>query len=245
MKKLTAAFLTALVLSTLAATPATAQTAKDVLNKMIEAQGGRKLLSTIKDSTTMGNFDINQMGMEISGTITIYQKEPNKTRMDMEFMGMMMTQGYDGQQAWGTNMQTGIVEEMPADQAEDFARQAMGMDYLLNPDKHGLTFELKPKVAIDGKDYFVLDMIMSDGFRITQYIDPDTYLTYKSELMGLGMTGGQAKIESYFSDYRKVEGVSVAHSMRVVQDGLEVLRMTFTSVTYNNDLEDSLFAMNK
>ncbi len=245
MKKATAMILTGLVLSTLAATPATAQTAKDVLNKMIDAQGGRKHLATIKDSTTMGNFEINQMGMEITGTITIYQKEPNKMRMDMEFMGMMMTQGYDGQQAWGTNMQTGIVEEMPADQAEDFARQAMGLDYLLNPDKYGVSFELKPKAAVDGKEYFVLEMILSDGFRITQYIDPETYLVYKGEMMGLGMTGGQAKIESYFSDYRKEGQIPVAHSMRVVQDGLEFMRMTFTSVSYNSGLEDSLFAMKK
>jgi outer membrane lipoprotein-sorting protein len=248
MKKPTAMILTVFFLLTVTIVPATAQTAKDVLNKMIEAQGGRKLLSTIKDTTIMGNFQISQMGMDISGTITMYQKEPNKMRMDMDLtsLGMYMSQGYDGQQAWATNMQTGIIEAMPADQAEEFARQAMGLEYTtLNPEKYGITFELKPRVTIDEKEYIVLDMILADGFRITQYIDPSTYYAFKTEMMGMGMTGGQAKIETFLSDYKKVGQIPVAHTMRVVQDGQEFMHMTMTNVTYNTDLEDGLFAMQK
>ncbi len=247
MKKPTALILAALFLLTFALVPATAQTAKDVLGKMIDAQGGRKYLSTLKDSTTSGNFSIDQMGMEISGTITMYQKEPNKMRMDMDLtsVGMFISQGYDGQQAWATNPQTGIVEAMPADQAEEFARQAMGLEYMLNPEKYGITFELKPNATIDGKDYYVVDMILSDGFKITQFVDPSTYLTYKSEMMGTGMMGGQAKIEQYLSDYKKVGQGLVAHSWRILQDGQEFMLMTITNVTYNTGLEDSLFSMNK
>ena len=247
MKKPTAMILIVLVLSALAAVPAAGQTAKDVLSKMIEAQGGRKYLSTIKDSTTTGNLVINQMGMEITGTLTIYQKEPNKMRMDMDLssVGIFMSQGYDGQQAWSTNPQTGIVEEMPPDQALDFSRQAMGLEYTLHPEKYNITYELKPKAAIDGKEYFVLDTILADGFKITQYVDPATYLTYKSEMMGLEMTGATVKTEQFFSDYKKVGQGMVSHSLRVLQDGTEFLTMTITNVTYNSGHEDSLFAMNK
>ena len=68
---------------------------------MIEAQGGRKALAAIKDTTISGTIEMPQMG--ISGSITIYQKEPDKMRMDMEFMGMVITQAYDGQNAWMVN----------------------------------------------------------------------------------------------------------------------------------------------
>jgi len=73
---------------------AQAQTAKDILDKMIEAQGGRKALEAIKDTTTVGGMEMVQMGM--NGSITMYQKEPNKMRMDIEVMGMIITRAFDG-----------------------------------------------------------------------------------------------------------------------------------------------------
>ncbi len=243
MRKPMAMVLGFLLLVSLVTTPVLAQTAQDVLNKMIDAQGGRKSLSALKDTTTVGNIEINQMG--ISGTVTMYMKEPNKMRMDMEFMGMVISQGYDGQKAWGTNPQTGVVEEMPESQAKEFARQAMGVDYLLNPEKYKITFELKPKATLDGKDYYVLDMVLADGYRITQYVDPSTYLIYKQEMVAMGMTGVEAKQEVFSSDYKKVGDTTVAHTMRIVQDGAESARITLTSITYNSKLDDSLFAMVK
>jgi len=220
-----------------------AKDAQDVLNKMIDVQGGRKYLETIKDSTMTGTMEIIALG--VSGTITIYQKEPNKMRMDMEFMGMLMTQAYDGQLAWATNPQTGTTEQMPEAQVKEFARQAMGTDSLLNPQKYGITYALKPKAQVEGKDYLVIEQTMADGHKSTIYIDPATYLPYKVETMALGMAGVEVKSESYSTDYQKVGQSMVAHAIRVVQDGADFMTMNLTSVTYNSGLEDSLFLMSK
>ncbi|NIO20989.1 MAG: hypothetical protein GTN76_09675, partial [Candidatus Aenigmarchaeota archaeon] len=85
----------------------------------------------------IGSLNVVMAGM--SGSLTMYQKEPNKLRMDMEVMGMMMTQAFDGEVAWWINPQTGATEEMPSDQQDDFMRQAYGNDILLNPAKYGVT----------------------------------------------------------------------------------------------------------
>ena len=37
----------------------------------------------------------------------------------------------------------------------------------------------------------------------------------------------------------------VAHSMTILQDGAEFVRMTLTKVTFNSGLEDSLFQMSR
>src|SRR5512135_2995051 len=167
MRKIFAWTAAALILVTAVAVPGYGQTAQDILKKMIDAQGGRKYMESLKDTTSTGTMELVTMGM--SGTFTQYQKEPNKFRMDAEVMGMMITQAYDGQKAWGTNFQTGQVEESPEAQAKEMARQAMGNATLLDPAKYGVTYTVKPKAKLEDKEYLVLEQKMSDGHLSTIY----------------------------------------------------------------------------
>jgi outer membrane lipoprotein-sorting protein len=243
MKKMFAWTMAALILVSVAARPGYGQTVKDILKKMIDVQGGRKYLETIKDTTSSGTMELTAMGM--SGTFTMYQKEPNKFRMDMEIMGMVITQAYDGQRAWMTNPQTGATEEMPEAAAKHFSYQAMGIDYQLNPEKYKITYVVMPKVKLEDKEYLVLEQTLADGHKSTIYIDPATYLVYRTDTTGLGQAGVDVKQEIYPSDYKKVGQSLVPHLVRIVQDGAEFGKMIYTKITYNTNLEDSFFAMNK
>ncbi|MGB6338996.1 MAG: hypothetical protein WBF32_04415, partial [Candidatus Aminicenantaceae bacterium] len=78
MKRATSLCVLSLLLISFLATPAKSQSADDILAKMIDAMGGRKALEKIKDTTISGSMDLTQMGL--SATITVYQKEPNKSR---------------------------------------------------------------------------------------------------------------------------------------------------------------------
>ena len=240
MKKIVSLSLLSVFLFGLMASQGFGQNAADVLEKFIEAAGGRKLLSSVKDTTMTGTLNIVMVGM--SGSLTIYQKEPNKMRMEMEVGGMVMTTAYDGETAWWTNPQTGATEELPADQEDEIIRMAYGNDILLNPDKHGVTYTLKESENIEGKDYFVLVQTFSDGYAQTMYIDSKTYLPYKT-VATVNQMGVEAESETFLSDYRKIDGMMVSFSMRIFYDGQEAMTMTFTEVKYNTGVEDSLFKM--
>ena len=131
-----------------------AQTADQVLEKMIAAQGGRKALEAIDDTTYSGTMEMPQMGM--SGSMTMYQKEPDKMRLDIEIMGMMVTMAYDGKIAWTVDPNTGAASEMPEKQAKDTKRQAMGNAVFLNPKKLGITYAFKGKEKVRDKDCLVM-----------------------------------------------------------------------------------------
>ncbi|MEA3421391.1 MAG: outer membrane lipoprotein-sorting protein [Acidobacteriota bacterium] len=212
-----------------------------ILDKTIKAQGGRKLLENITDSSVSGSMELTQMGM--SGSLTMYQKEPNMMRLDIEIMGMVITQAFDGTTAWMVNPQTGSTEEMPEQAAEDMARQSLGNDSLLHPEKYGITYSYKGTEKFDGKDCLVLEQTYSDGHTATIYIDSKTYLTYKSKTTTVNQMGVEVEAESIMSDYRKVEGIMTAHSLITYQDGEEFMNMTVTEVKFNTGLEDSFFKM--
>ena len=219
------------------------QTTEEVVEKMIQAQGGRDILAKIKDSTFTGTIEMIQMG--VTGTASMHQKEPNMMRMDAEVMGMTYTQAFDGEKAWIRNPQTGSAEEMPEKFAVYMKREAMGNDALLNPQKYGITFNYTGKEKIEEKDYLVLEQTYSDGFKATLYLDPETYLIYKTKGLALNQMEVEVEQETFLSDYKEVEGVMFPHTITSYQDGEEFITITITEVSFNTGLEDSFFKMSE
>ena len=244
MKKYCSVGLTAIFFLILIAAPAFSQSSQELWEKMIDAQGGRKTLEAIKDTTIQGSMETIQYGMK--GTMTMYQKEPNRMRMDMEIMGMTISQGYDGEKAWMVNPQTGAVEELPERAAQETKKQALGNDSILNPEKYGIKYEAKGKEKIQDKDYFVLEQSFEDGTKATIYLDPQTYLVYKTKMKSFDFqTGAEVMVDTLFEDYQKLEGITAAHAMTIMHDGAEFLKMTFSKIAYNTNLDEAKFKMAK
>lgn len=215
-------------------------TVADILAKSIEAQGGRATMSQIKDTTTSGTMELIQMGM--SAALTIYQKEPNKMRMDIDIMGMIITTAYDGEKGWMINPQTGVAEAMNDKQSRSQQLQAMGYDAALNPEKYGITYVLKGKENVGDKECYVLEQTFKDGTQATVYVNASTFLTEKSWTKS-EETGTEIVVETVMSDYKNVEGLMVPHSLTIYQGGAEFGRITVGKVAFNTGLEDAFFQM--
>jgi outer membrane lipoprotein-sorting protein len=210
---------------------------------MIKAQGGIEVLKKINDTTLIGAYEM--AGMSLSGTMIIYHKEPNKIRWEAEVRGRTMIQAFDGETAWTTHPQTGGAQEMSGKPAENFKRGALGRDTILNPKKLGITYTFQGKEKIDDKDYLVLEQAFSDGYQTALYVNPKTYLVYQTKRMGMNEMGLDVEEVTHVSDYKKVDGVMVAHSMIVYQGGKEFMRMTIEEVIFDSGLEDSLFSISE
>ncbi|MGD2245753.1 MAG: hypothetical protein PVI11_04310 [Candidatus Aminicenantes bacterium] len=241
MKKNVLLLTASLFLWTLLPVRVSCETAEEILEKMIAAQGGRSALEKIRDTTLKGTMEMVQMGL--GGLLTTYQKEPNMLRMDATVQGTVITQAFDGQTAWMTNPITGMAEKMPDLMARDFGRSALGNDALLDPEKYGISYSLEGKETVEGKVYFALKQIFSDGFKATLLIDPETFLMYKSKTTSINEIGEELEVDTVFSDYRTIEGITLAHSFITYQDGREFMKMSISDVTFNSGLNDSLFKM--
>lgn len=240
MKKAMIICVLGLFLYSITSIPGYTQTAEEIIQKMIEATGGRKALESIDDSTVTGTIDLTDAGY--TGEITIYKKEPSKMRIDVEVLGMVITQAYDGTVAWWVNPQTMATEEMPPTEAASMKRDALPRDATFNPEKYGISFEYKGKEQIDGKDHFVIDQTYADGFEVTLYVDAATYLITKSK--GTMDTGaGEVEFEQVVSDYKKVNGLLIAHTITAYVNGIESRIIKINDIRYNTGLEDSLFSM--
>jgi outer membrane lipoprotein-sorting protein len=243
MKRIFSFYLLSIFLLSLMVSAVLSQEASDILGKMIEAQGGKKVIENIKDMTSSGTLEMTQMGM--SGSMTMYRKEPDKVRMDIEVMGMIITQAFDGETAWWVNPQTGSPEEMSEQQSENMKRMSFGIDALLYPEKYGITYSYKGKEKIEEKEYFVLEQTFPDGFKATIYIDPKTYLSYKSKSTIVNQMGVEVDQETFETDYKNVNGMMIAHSITIFQGGEEFMKINVTEMTFNSGLEDAFFKMSR
>jgi outer membrane lipoprotein-sorting protein len=243
MKKIFSLCLLGIFILSFVSTPSYGQNVADILKKMIDAEGGRKVLEGIKDRTITGDIELTQMGL--SGTITMYLKEPNKSRQDIEVMGMVITNAFDGEIAWSTNPQTGSSDELPEDAAAEARRSALsqGNAVMLNPEKFDVKFTFKSKEAVDDKDCLVLLLTFADGHESTLYVDAKTYLLHKTVQIASGQMGGEVEQEMIFTDYKKVDGLNYAFTITILQEGEEFAVMTASEVKINSGLEDSLFKM--
>ena len=241
MKRTFSLAIASLFLITLIACQDSGKIAKQILEKMIEAQGGRKAAEGIKDMTGRGTIEMAVQGL--SGPITLCKKEPDKIRIDVEVMGRVFSRAYDGKIGWGTNPQTGAIEEMSGQQLADIKRESMPIVSVFDPQKFGIIFAYKGKEEIDGKEYFVLEEAYPDGFKATLYVDSKTYLVFKIKGKTSGPSGEEVEFEQFQSDYKKVNGLLIAHSTVTYSRGKEIQKITLEEAISNTGLEDSLFKM--
>ena len=84
-------------------------------------------------------------------------------------------------------------------------------------------------------------MTYKDGSESTMYIDPDTFLLYRTVGMTLNQTLQKVEQETTLFDYRDVDGTKVPFSIKIKQGGMDYLDLTVTEVKYNSNIDDSIF----
>lgn len=241
MKKFFTLSLLGFFLFSMVSSPGFSQDAKKLLDSVINATGGRTVMEAIKDSTFSGTMDLVQMGL--SGTITIYHKEPNMLRQEMEVMGTFITSGFDGETGWTVNPETWATENLPESAQEAAKNEALGFgnSWMLFPEKHGITFSDKGKETVNSKEYLLLEIAFENGDTSLHYIDPGTYLPYKMNSLAMNQMGIEVEQETILGNYKKVNGLNFAHSVTIYQDGEEFGSIFVGEVKFNSGLEDSLF----
>jgi outer membrane lipoprotein-sorting protein len=219
------------------------QSTKRILKRMLDAGGGKKVYESIVDLTMSGSMEIAQQ--KIKGTLTMYKKEPDKRRIDLEALGMVIVQAYDGHTARWTNPQTGSVEEMSEQDALSLARQSLPLVAIIEPEKYGITFTYKGKERVGDRDYHLLEQAYKDGYTMLRYVDAGSYLTEMTRSTRSGPEGTEIQVEQRMSDFKEVGGMILAHSIVTYYNGEVFSKITLKEVKFNTGLDDSLFWIDK
>jgi zinc protease len=209
-------------------------TAMAVIQKYIYAIGGMDNFKKVVDRTTiMSGFAINQ-----PIEITIKQKYPNKLYQELTVGEMKQIIYYnDGKGELKIGNEVTKIEDKELDRLKVDAT----MQFLLDPEQYGVKSEVLPNEFVDSVDCFVIKFTLPSGIRWFQYFNVETGLKFK-ETKEIQTKQGLFEQESYFLDYREVDGLKYPFKIKQYL-GLQVIELTVTSIEVNSGLDDSVFEM--
>ena len=202
-------------------------TVEQVLNKYVEAIGGKENILKVNDRTT--KMSGAMQGMDI--TMTQSQKMPNKMYQLVDFGVGQQSMVFDGEKGKMSTM--GQEQAMPAEQVEQM--KLGSLHAMLEYAEKGIKTELSGMEKINDKEAYRVVFTYPSGRKSTNYYDVNTgYLIRQSAEQG----GAVQTVD--FDDYREVQGVKYPYKMSVgTPNG--VLELNTTSIEINTGLADSLF----
>ncbi len=178
-----------------------------VLDAYVEAIGGTEKLESHTARRITAKFSMPQLG--IKGPMTITQAAPKKYRMETELPGIgKILQICDGENVLDKNPITG--ERI----LEGSEKEAVLLEANYYSDSKWRDMYKKvpapEKADVDGEPCLKLVLEAKSGSTRTNYYSAKTKLLVKSE-MTVDSPQGKLAVESKFSDYKAVNGVSFPH----------------------------------
>jgi zinc protease len=216
------------------------QTLDEVLARNYRARGGLDKLQALKAWKMSGKISLPEQKLELP--IEIWQKAPDKLRVETAFQGMKITQGYDGSSAWWIMpLLAAEAREMPADQARQFREQAVLENPLVDFKAKGYALELLGQEDLEGKPVFKLKMVKDGGREIYFYLDAESGIERKvSRTVKEG--SGDALVEILYGGYKAVDGLLLPHALENRVNGKTRMKLAMDSIAVNPVLSDAIFA---
>ncbi len=219
---------------------ATLPKAEDVLDHYVAATGGKDAYLKLTNRVSTGTIEIP--AANIKGKITVTQAGPNKltTMTDLGPIGTTR-QGTDGQVAWEIST-IGGARIFEGDEKDIELLQA-----IFNGEIHWKERFVKAECLavenVEGKPAAKVVFTRKTGKPIVEYYDVASHLLVKGVIV---MTGpmGEMTIEAYPGDYKKIDGVLMATSVKQKVLGQEIV-MNFSDIKHNVKLPPDTFALPK
>jgi hypothetical protein len=181
----------------------------EIVERNTDAMGGRAAIEAVQSIQI--DLRIKDPSFEVDGTY--YAARPGKMRIDVSAHGKhVFTEAFDGETGWQWE---GKGEQKPASEKATAALRH-GVEL---PGKlfglHELTargHKLRSigREQIDGINYYALQLILTDGYTVSLYLDPNSWLvTRRRDVRPLhvDVDPTPATIEQVSSDFRDVNGV--------------------------------------
>lgn len=206
------------------ALPAAADDApKAIVEKAIKATGGADLLKKFKASKSKFTGTVHAMGMEIEmkGEALALYPDKGKVTATLSIAGMEvpLVQTIDGKKFRMTiaGNEIPVPEEQAAEGAQSMYVAFLGrLVPLLEKD---VTLAAADKAEVDGKPAVGVKATKEGKPDVTLYFDAASGLLVKTVHKGKAEDGSEVEKEGFYSDYKAVQGVQMAHREKELSGG--------------------------
>ena len=211
-------------------------TVDQVLDNYVKALGGKAALEKLTSRAIKGEIEWN----DGTGTAEHYLKAPNKyvsvTTLEGIIMDGTLHDGFNGSAGWTLGLAGNLRDWSSA----EVALAQRFRDFYKELRLKGLyqSITLKSKEKIGNKEAYVLELTPTAGRPEKMYFDLATGLLLRHEY-ALEGAQGVLTYEYNYDNYREVDGVKVAFTIRRMKPSKWTLQVT--EVKHNLNLDDAKF----
>lgn len=211
--------------------------ARTIINRHIEAVGGRDALRSYSSSHVRGHFNMPATGL--SGPVEIFAAEPNKTLMRMTMAGIGdLEEGFDGKVGWMLSPVTGpmLVEGAQLEQKK-FDSEFFGD---LKDASRYKVMETVERTTFDGREVYRVRLVTATGAEDIEFYDASTGLKAGVQMTRETPMGPVASTVT-FSDYRKFGRLQHPATQKLSTMGIENI-LTIETIEYDS-VDPKVFAL--
>jgi hypothetical protein len=211
-------------------------TADQILDKFVQAIGGKAAVQKVTSRVSKGTFEIPAMGA--GGPIEMYAKAPNPNLVIINIPGFgTVQQGYNGTVAWAQEPTSGL-RELSGPELVSAKREAeFYADIKFKEMYSKMTVKGKDKVG--DKEVYVIEATPSEGSPAKLYFDTQTGLVLRTDREA-ETPQGKMPVEIYLEDYREVDGIKMPFIVRQVTPAIS-FTIKVEEVKHNVPIEDTKF----
>jgi zinc protease len=212
--------------------------AETILDKYVEATGGKAAHQKNHSEISKGTLEMAAMG--VKGAVTSYRTEGDKslTEIDLGSLGKSR-EGSDGTTFWSLSSMMGPHLKEGPEKA-----QAM-LSAKFNADVNWRDVFKEAKTTgtdtVEGKECYKVQLTPAEGSPITQCYDKQSNLMVKMTMTAQTPMGEQV-VDSYATDYRKEGDVLVPHKIKQSVASQEIV-INIDSVNFNVDIPADKFVL--
>ena len=206
-----------------------------ILNHYIDAVGGRAAWLKLTSRVTTGTVDVPSQNL--SGTIELREKAPDRILSEIRISGILFRQGFDGTVGWTDDPQNGLREQSGAELSE--ARRDADFYHPLNMKKLYTRLAVVGPEKVDDQDTYEVEADVPEGAPDEIYFSVATGLPVRVLSHRHGPQG-VVDFREDFDDYREVDGIKRPFTIQETT-GDQVITIHITQVRHNVLLDDSVF----
>lgn len=233
------AFLGAAMVASMAST-ANAQTAEEIIEKTIKAQGGREALTGLKSLERAGDVAVDGAFGQMEGTVKEIIVPGKKAYRALDLAVFIQTDGWNGETAWRDGMMG--LQEIEGDEAAQIKQSVR-----LNPflDIGEAKVEKLEDETVDDVEYYVLQMTPKDLPAIKLFVNKENSEIARTTLTQNNPQFGEVEIAVTISDYKQFGPVKLPTKNKATIGEILEIDTTYTETKVNGDVDESIFDMPK
>jgi hypothetical protein len=214
-----------------ASTPAAnLPSARSIIDRHIEAIGGRKAILSHTSSHATGTMTV--AGSGITGALEIYSAKPDKSLVKINLGGIgEVVEGFDGVHAWSISPMTGP----SLTQGKELEEKKFDANFYsdLHEGRYASMKTLE-KTTFDGRPCYKVSLMMKNGSEDIDFYDVQTGLKAGAIVTREAQMGmGPMAVTQVVLDYKKFGGLLVPTTLKQTAMGVEQV-LKLTAVEFDN-----------